>query len=115
MRPENRGVVVAEGLKGGGGLDLALSQWAVLWDLYPGLSRLETSGLLERHHGSWGSFAGGRWETSEEAFFYGMREMKVPSKHGAKGKGMLDTLDMALDTPHSSALFHLLNSWVTWG
>lgn len=44
-----------------------------------------------------------------------MREMKVPSKHGAKGKGMLDTLDMALDTPHSSALFHLLNSWVTWG
>lgn len=50
MRPENRGMVVAEGLKGGRGLDLALAQWAVLWDLYPGLSRLETSGLLERHH-----------------------------------------------------------------
>lgn len=25
MRPENRGMVVAEGLKGGGGLDLALA------------------------------------------------------------------------------------------
>lgn len=42
-------------------------------------------------------------------YFYGMRDMMVVS---GKGQGTLDT---TLNTPHSSALSHVLNSWVTWG
>lgn len=40
MKPENRGVLAAEGLKvgGGEGLDFALTQEAIIWDLCPGLS-----------------------------------------------------------------------------
>lgn len=53
----------------------------------------------------------GRWKTSEE-ILYGMREMMVVSaKTQGKRQGTLDT---TLNTPHSSALSHVLNSWVTW-
>lgn len=51
MRPEKRGMLVVEGLRSRWGLDLVLTLWAVFWELYPGLSYPETSGLLKRHHG----------------------------------------------------------------